>query len=488
MKSLLTLVSIAFTIICFSQAAQSYTTFQGAPLSLYSWQGNKIMLLSSSNTLNPVTMNNWVLKMDTAYDYYALCTGKVPNPNPGVTYINSRSTIAEVASTCGAGCGYLGATGIEMLSSYFTNMYSLIDGQNLYDQVPFYELGRNFWFYDSKLKYQTNDPIVTGYAVFMRFIAMEAAHVQGGPFNSWTFSQFKNNVINLLPTYMANTSLNWANTLGVGQGVPNSSLGATDLFASFCFYLRDNYCGKQWIENVWKYADLRPNAVTTQDAVDNFVIASSQAANSDLSSLFLTWKWPVSNTAIAYLSSLNLGRINSQPNNITINAGSTAQFSISSSEPTAYFQWQLQSGSIFQNINNGGNYSGVNTSNLIFSSVNSSDNNNKYRCLVTIGSCIDTSNIAILQVNNLTGVSKKKIDYSLSVYPNPGSGVFSFELQNSNFEGQFYLYNAFGERVYSTIINSNVTEIDISEKTKGMYFYKLLSGEKLISTGKIFLE
>jgi hypothetical protein len=404
MKRIITIFSaLLMAVSVFAQTPQSYTSFQGDPLSLYAWQGNKIMLLSSSNTLDPTTMNNWVLKMDAAYNYYALCTGREPSFNPGVTYINNRSTMAEVPATCGAGCGYLGASGIEMLPAYFTNMYNYIRTENLYDQIAFYELGRNFWFYSPKLQYKSNDPVVTGYAVFMRFMSMEAANVQGAPFNAWSFSEFKNRVKGLLPSYMANPSLNWSNTLGVGQGVPNSSLGASDLFASFCFYLRDNYCtDNHWVENVWKFAALRPDAVTTQDAVDNFVIASSQAANANLANLFISWRWPVSNNAISFLNSLNLGAISSQPSNTTATEGSNVQFTVNSPSANAYFQWQMDSGAGFQNISNGGQFSGVNTNTLTVSNVTSLNNNHSFRCIVRVGSCPETSNVAVLQVNTFT--------------------------------------------------------------------------------------
>ena len=306
MKNILTLIVVSLSISAYCQTSQVYKSFDDKSFSLYAWRGNKIMLLSSSNMLNPTTMNKWVLKMDTAYIFYTLCTGREPTFNTGITYIDKRATIAEVPTTCGAGCGYLGWSGIELQTSYFSSNYNYINRENLYSQELFYELGRNFWFFDNTLKYQSNDPIATGYAVFMRFMSMEAANVLGAPFGSWTFSQFKNNVINLLPTYMIDQKLDWNNTLGIGQGVPNSNLGATDLFASFCFYLKDNYGGSFWVENVWKYAALRPKANTTQDAVDNFIIASSQAAGENLSSLFKYWKWPISNNAILYIKSLNL--------------------------------------------------------------------------------------------------------------------------------------------------------------------------------------
>lgn len=300
-----------FSVVLFSvlqgQVPQTYTTFQGATLNLYKYEGANTMILANSNTLNSVAMNNWLNATDGAYNFYYSCTGQYPTCYANVTCFNGKSTIARVEATCGAGCGYIGFTGIELLNSYFDNTYSRILNDNQYDQAFFYEFGRNFWFYNNHLKYTSNDPIVTGYAVFMRFMTIENLGLNGAPFNgTLNFNTFREQVRNLRVTYLNDPTLNWGNTLGAGQGVPSSGLGATDLFASFCFYLKENYGGMNWVKNVWKKAGLRPTANTTQDAVDNFVIASSQAANANLVPLFQYWRWPISQSAMDYLNSLSL--------------------------------------------------------------------------------------------------------------------------------------------------------------------------------------
>lgn len=483
MKLLLLTVTFFISVSSFGQTVQSYTAFDKTTLSLYAWQGNKIVLLSQSNALNPTTMNQWVATMDAAYNFYWLCTGREPQFYTGVTYLNNRSTIAQVPSTCGAGCGYLGWTGIEMENSYFNSMYNYINSQSLYNQIPFYELGRNFWFYSNQLEYKANDPIVTGYAVFMRFMAMEAAHVQGAPFNSWSFSEFKNKVVNLLPTYLADLSLNWNNTLGIGEGVPNSNLGATDLFASFCFYLRDHYCGNHWVENVWKFAGQRPTAVTTQDAVDNFIIASSQAANTNLTSLFQSWKFPISNPAISYLTSLNLGRINSQPSNTSVSEGENAQFSISSSDQSATFQWQIDAGSGFESLTDNPYFSGSTTKYLTVLNTSLNMNQSYFRCLVTIGNCTDTSSTAVLSVNQVTAIKDHlttKRDH-ITIYPNPTNGQIHFSspitIQMINITGQIVAEK------------SHVSSLDISHLPSGVYFVTIKSNEgKVVQQNKLVIK
>ena len=276
---------------------QSYTSFNGPVIPLYAWEGtNKVMILSRSNALNRATMFKWLRAMEATYAYYQTCNGREPAVNP-LYLINNRTTIADVAATCGAGCGQLGFTGIELQNTYFDVMYNAINNSNQYDQAVFYEFGRNFWFYFPQLAYKANDPVVTGYAVFMRFQAMEAAGVTGAPFGTSSFPTFQANVQGLIDTYLATPSLNWANTLGVGQGIPGSGLGATDLFASFCFRLKRDYGGQAFVQNLWKKAALRPAAATTQDAVDNFFLSACAAANKNLTTVFIGWKWPLSGAA-----------------------------------------------------------------------------------------------------------------------------------------------------------------------------------------------
>ncbi len=278
--------------------SQVYTAFNGNVLNLFAWEGNKVMILSRKSDLNRIVMYKWLKAMDTTYGYYKSCTGRDPATLPQ-TYINNRTTIADVPATCGAGCAYLGFTGIEMQNTYFDIMYNAINNNDEYDQVAFYEFGRNFWFYGNKLAYKANDPVTTGYAVFMRFMAMNAAGVKGAPFGSLSFSEFQNRVIELIDLYLNNPSLNWNNTLGANQGVPGAFGGATDLFASFCFRLKRDYGGETFVKNVWKQAELRPDANSTQDAVDNFFLASCAAANKNLTVLFQSWRWPLSAKAIS---------------------------------------------------------------------------------------------------------------------------------------------------------------------------------------------
>jgi hypothetical protein len=463
---LIFLIFLVTALFCNAQTGQNYISFEHTSLNLFKWEGTKVMLLSASDTLDAITMAKWVAVMDSAYNYYTLATGREPARNTNFTYINNRSTLADVPSTCGAGCGYLGTTGIEMLHYYFMNMYRRIRNDNEYDQIPFYEFGRNFWFYNNKLQYQTNDPIVTGYAVFMRFMAMEYAGVNGAPFNeTLPFETFKNQVKDLLPAYLNNAQLNWSNTLGVGQGVPGSPWGATDLFASFCFYLKENYGGHEWVRNVWKFAGLRPNITSTQDAVDNFIIASSQAANVNLTSLFQSWRWPVSMAAInelmgmfsplpvslisfkASVSACTSIRLNWITASEANNKGFDVEYSTDGNQFTKIVFVEAK-----PNSGNG------NTYDYFFNSGGNSHNYFRLKQLDINGQFSYSSIVSVK--NNCNG-------NLVTIFPNPVKNTFSVN-GLANYPHNIKLFNGNGI-ILSNWTNSTQTNFDISGFRKGMY-------------------
>src|SRR5689334_961790 len=96
------------------ESALSYTSYDGASLTLYPWTGRHVALLTASNTLNPQTMAALLSGLDSAYDVYAYVTGR--EPSPFHTY-SGLATIAEVPTTFGTNggaLGFLGFTGIEL--------------------------------------------------------------------------------------------------------------------------------------------------------------------------------------------------------------------------------------------------------------------------------------------------------------------------------------------------------------------------------------
>ncbi len=280
--------------------ATSFTTQKGVKLNLYAWPGAKYAYLSKTATLNPVRMRQILAAADGAWNYYAAAAGKLPS-----TYVNYNG-LATIANTgvggvdlCGDGCTYVGATGMELSDRVANILYANVPTQ--YDWVMFYETGRSFWLFDSQLAYKSPDNHsceVTGFAVFMGIhsllgLGLPSDYGTNIPNNP---DPFKNELL-ALNSYAANPALNFANTFQTSTFV--SPYGDCPvLWTGLVQQLSLKYGGEAFIQDLFKEVLKRPTANSTQDAVDNFVLAASAAAGKNLTYTFnTTWKWPISAAA-----------------------------------------------------------------------------------------------------------------------------------------------------------------------------------------------
>ena len=87
--------------------------------------------------------------------------------------------------------------------------------------------------------------------------------------------------------------------------------------------------------------------------------------------------------------------------------------------------------------------------------------------------CLSTS----IEENGLT---------SVLVYPNPSIGQFSFS--NVAKESTIEIYDIFGKKIFQTMVFNNMETNDISERAKGIYFYRVIDKNNHVSQGKIILE
>ena len=188
-------------------APVAYKSFQGKARSLFPWKGEKIAFLTPTSDLDPVTMTRLVEVFDRMWRFYADATDREPAKS---REYEGCLSIAVEPETCGAGCGYLGFTGIELMPDTFRALYDGVRRDGKIDQALPYELGRNFWFYGDALEYVGDDntgSITTGYAVLMRFWAIEAAGCEVGPFRDASGKEFLAEVRGLVDLYTASMPL-----------------------------------------------------------------------------------------------------------------------------------------------------------------------------------------------------------------------------------------------------------------------------------------
>ncbi|MGB0428823.1 MAG: PKD domain-containing protein [Bacteroidia bacterium] len=111
---------------------------------------------------------------------------------------------------------------------------------------------------------------------------------------------------------------------------------------------------------------------------------------------------------------LALPNVTSDPTASTICEGGNTAFSITATGAGAAFQWQVDDGTGFADISNGGIYSGVTTNTLSLTSAPVTNNGYDYRCVVS-GTCTpnDISNSATLTVDATPTISVQPRDTSL---------------------------------------------------------------------------
>jgi hypothetical protein len=278
--------------------ATPYTTQKGVKLNLYAWPGTKNTLLTKTASYNPVYIRRILTAADNTWNYYATTVGKLP------TYFSAYNGLATIANTgvggidlCGDGCTYIGGTGMEISDRIMDLLYSGVQS-NVYDWVIFYESGRSFWLFPSQLEYKSPNNSsceVTGFAVFMGIHSIQVQQLSsnyGTPILN-NPDPFKNELL-ALDSYTANGSLNFANTF-LTSTFTSTYGDCPVLWAGLVDRLYLTYGGETFIQALFKEALKRPVAITTQDAIDNFILAASAAANKNLTLTFgTTWRWPVS--------------------------------------------------------------------------------------------------------------------------------------------------------------------------------------------------
>ena len=74
----------------------------------------------------------------------------------------------------------------------------------------------------------------------------------------------------------------------------------------------------------------------------------------------------------------------------------------------------------------------------------------------------------------------------INLFPNPCSGKLIVE--NSPENGIFELYDIVGRKVYSSILNGNATQLDLSSFNNGTYLYKIIQNDKVVKEDKLILN
>lgn len=103
-------------------------------------------------------------------------------------------------------------------------------------------------------------------------------------------------------------------------------------------------------------------------------------------------------------------------------------------------------------------------------------------CIIPSSSLSDT----ILTYCTSVGINELQSTQQINVYPNPSSGQFNFSgLEKEN---KIEVFDMAGKIIYQSIATSDFETINISEKAKGIYFYRITKEMRLVQSGKICVQ
>jgi hypothetical protein len=273
---------------------------RGLSLELTPWTGKKVVFLTTNAKFDHRLMGIWVSQLDAGWQLYSDLTGRLPE---SFHQIDGKATIAAVPTadvTCGAGCGYIGVTGIELAMFYDTNYPALKTHPKAMPHYVFYEMGRNFYTFGDR-----HSCFITGFAVFMRYVCMDALKCEDiEPQTRETIEgverRFKASGLSFLDLF---TNTTWkdekAGRIKDAQGNTIDPSDQPVCYASAMLRLRRENGGDAWLMRFFQHLAKCPNANpnTEQGGLKqgmSWMICASLAAQKDLSPVFAdAWHFPM---------------------------------------------------------------------------------------------------------------------------------------------------------------------------------------------------
>lgn len=293
----LSLLIMAIALILSSrQNRMEYTSFLGEKHVLQIRESEEIILLYGKEGYDREKIAEMLAFYDLVYRLFIEICGDEPKPSLVQT---EKLPLAIVPNTCGPGCGLLGAKGIEMTESKFSQIYNLYVDSLRHDHLFFYELGRNFWLYEDVLTYpgsRVNDDIRTGFAIFMRNVAIRELGIHVGSINGIFYKKYMENNHKMWDRYMSDSTATLENTLlGEKDIGGQGSFHKPNLWAAFWWdlYSREGY-RKAFLQKFLHGLENQGPPESEAKIFLNFYRSACSAANRDLNDLFVDeWKWNI---------------------------------------------------------------------------------------------------------------------------------------------------------------------------------------------------
>lgn len=161
--------------------------------------------------------------------------------------------------------------------------------------------------------------------------------------------------------------------------------------------------------------------------------------------------------------------------------GDTVYFHAETSGLQPAYQWQSDIGSGFVNLSNAGQYSGVHTNTLKVSNITMANNNQLFRCLISVNPCTDSTSAAVLTVVNNAGLDDNCSNEVL-IFPNPAGSFISVNLPQKFQADHFSIVDKDGKEVLQGRWQDESSRIDVSTLKNGSYVLHIDGSENVFES------
>jgi hypothetical protein len=284
-------------------------TQEGASLDMFAWEGKRVVLLTKTDDLDRKLVRDFVDRLDQAWKLYSNIIGKTPTL---LRQYGGKPTICAIPKpnlSCGYGCGYVGATGIEVAGFYDQDWPKFEEEPKEFAHYYFYEMGRNFYVFEDR-----HSLFTTGYAVFMRYVCMDTLQCEDADIATRKTIEgceqiYAESNIRFLDAFTNLTTGEKGHRLR--DAVTNQPIVPSDqpvMYATAMLKLRKDYGGDSWTKRFFYHLHKCPTiqAVDEKTALNqslNWLVCASAAAGQDLSPVFVNrWRMPLSEAQLAIIS------------------------------------------------------------------------------------------------------------------------------------------------------------------------------------------
>jgi hypothetical protein len=114
------------------------------------------------------------------------------------------------------------------------------------------------------------------------------------------------------------------------------------------------------------------------------------------------------------------------------------------------------------------------------------------RAFTTAGSMLTNAITATMPLGctNLGTTINEKPNNAITIYPNPFSSFLTIEINDISRinNATIVLYDTLGREILKSQITKQATTLETSQLVKGLYFYKVISNDTIIQSGKLIAQ